>query len=70
MVTRNTGIPVSRSVLARVPPEASYSATCSATDGIVLGSPVYINSVTAQLKLVIDRLADAIHCQMFEGKYG
>ncbi|HEX7514726.1 MAG TPA: flavodoxin family protein, partial [archaeon] len=29
-------------------------------DGIVLGSPVYINGVTAQLKTVIDRLADAI----------
>jgi multimeric flavodoxin WrbA len=39
-------------------------------DGIVLGSPVYINSVTAQLKTVIDRLADAIHCQMLVGKYG
>ena len=39
-------------------------------DGIVLGSPVYINNVTAQLKTVIDRLADAIHCQMLVGKYG
>ncbi|MGZ4864740.1 MAG: flavodoxin family protein [Halobacteriota archaeon] len=39
-------------------------------DGIVLGSPVYINGVTAQLKTVIDRLADAIHCQMLVGKYG
>ena len=39
-------------------------------DGIVLGSPVYINSVTAQLKTVIDRMADAIHCQLFLGKYG
>ncbi|MGD0172086.1 MAG: flavodoxin family protein [Halobacteriota archaeon] len=39
-------------------------------DGIVLGSPVYINSVTAQLKTVIDRMADAIHCQLFSGKYG
>ncbi len=39
-------------------------------DGIVLGSPVYINSITAQLKTVIDRLADAIHCQMLMGKYG
>ena len=36
-------------------------------DGIVLGSPVYINGVTAQLKTMIDRLADAIHCQMLEG---
>jgi multimeric flavodoxin WrbA len=39
-------------------------------DGIVVGSPVYINGVTAQLKTVIDRLADAIHCQMLVGKYG
>lgn len=39
-------------------------------DGIVMGSPVYINSVTAQLKTMIDRMADAIHCQMFDGKYG
>ncbi len=39
-------------------------------DGIVFGSPVYINSVTAQLKTVIDRMADAIHCQMLSGKYG
>jgi len=39
-------------------------------DGIVLGSPVYINSVSAQMKLVLDRLADAIHCQKFLGKYG
>jgi multimeric flavodoxin WrbA len=39
-------------------------------DGIVLGSPVYINGVTAQLKTVIDRLADAVHCQMLVGKYG
>ncbi len=40
------------------------------SDGIVLGSPVYINSVTAQLKVLLDRLADSIHCQMFDGKYG
>lgn len=39
-------------------------------DGIVFGSPVYINSVTAQMKRVLDRMADAIHCQKFEGKYG
>lgn len=39
------------------------------SDGIVLGSPVYINSVTAQLKTVLDRMADAIHCQQFTGKY-
>jgi len=38
-------------------------------DGIVLGSPVYIYSVTAQLKTLIDRMADAIHCQMLNGVY-
>jgi len=38
-------------------------------DGIVFGSPNYINSVTAQLKTVFDRMADAIHCQSFTGKY-
>ncbi|MDD1657299.1 MAG: flavodoxin family protein [Methanomicrobiales archaeon] len=39
-------------------------------DGIVLGSPNYIDSVTAPLKAAFDRMADAIHCQMFSGKYG
>jgi len=39
-------------------------------EGIVLGSPNYINSVTAQLKTMFDRMADAIHCQQFAGKYG
>jgi len=40
------------------------------SDGLVLGSPVYITGVTAQLKTMIDRLADAIHCQKLSGKYG
>jgi multimeric flavodoxin WrbA len=39
-------------------------------DGIVLGSPNYIDSITAPLKAIFDRVADAIHCQMFSGKYG
>ena len=39
-------------------------------DGIVLGSPVYINSVTAQLKTMLDRMADSVHCLHFTGKYG
>jgi len=39
-------------------------------DGIVLGSPVYIDSVTAQLKRWIDRSANAMHCMMLLGKYG
>jgi multimeric flavodoxin WrbA len=40
------------------------------SDGIVWGSPNYINSVTAQLKTLLDRMADSIHCQSFTGKYG
>lgn len=40
------------------------------SDGIVLGSPNYVNSVTAQMKTMLDRITDAIHCQMFLGKYG
>ena len=39
-------------------------------DGIVLGSPVYINSITAQLKTMLDRMADSVHCLHFTGKYG
>lgn len=41
-----------------------------ASEGMVWGSPVYIDSVTAQLKTLIDRMADTIHCQHFLGKYG
>jgi len=41
-----------------------------AADGLVLGSPVYFEGVTAQLKTVIDRLSDVVHCQKFLGKYG
>src|SRR4051794_8228142 len=33
-----TGRPVSRSVVASVPPEASYRSTCSRTQSMVLGS--------------------------------
>ena len=39
-------------------------------DGLVLGSPVYIYQVTAQLKAWIDRLGNTIHCRRFLGKYG
>jgi multimeric flavodoxin WrbA len=39
-------------------------------DGIVLGSPNYISSVSAPMKAMFDRMADAIHCQMFYRKYG
>lgn len=39
-------------------------------DGLIIGTPVYINAITAQLKTVLDRMADIIHCQKFTGKYG
>lgn len=39
-------------------------------DGIVLGSPVYIDNITGQMKVFVDRLADAIHYQVLTGKYG
>ena len=41
-----------------------------AADGLVIGSPNYFMSVTAQLKTLIDRMAGAIHCQLLAGKYG
>ena len=41
-----------------------------AADGLILGSPVYIYQVTAQLKNWIDRLGNTIHCLRFLGKYG
>ena len=40
-----------------------------AADGLIIGSPNYLRSVTAQLKTLIDRMADAIHCQLLTGKY-
>jgi len=39
-------------------------------DGIVFGSPVYIDNVSGQMKVFFDRLADAIHYQLLAGKYG
>jgi multimeric flavodoxin WrbA len=38
-------------------------------DGLVMGSPNYFHSVTAQMKTMIDRMADAVHCQLLTGKY-
>ena len=48
---------------------AAYDRMLDA-DGLVLASPVYIDNVSGQMKVFIDRLADAIHCQTFAGKYG
>lgn len=39
-------------------------------DGLILGSPNYIFSVSAQLKAFMDRCSSAIHCRAFTGKYG
>lgn len=40
-----------------------------AADGLVWGSPNYFRSLTAQMKTFIDRMADAVHCQLLTGKY-
>ncbi len=40
-----------------------------AADGLVLASPVYFNSVSAQLKAFIDRTADCRHRLLLTGKY-
>ncbi len=45
-------------------------ARIRAADGLVLGSPVYIDLVSGQMKLLIDRMADGIQCQSLAGKYG
>jgi len=39
-------------------------------DGVLLVSPNYINSVTAQMKAFMDRCSGFIHCLSFRGKYG
>jgi multimeric flavodoxin WrbA len=39
-------------------------------DGIILSSPNYIDNVTGQMKVFMDRMVDAIHLQKLEGKYG
>lgn len=38
--------------------------------GIVLGAPNYVDNVPAPMKAFFDRMSDAIHCQMFTGKFG
>ena len=39
-------------------------------DGLVLASPNYIFSVSAQMKAFMDRCCGVVHCMAFEGKYG
>lgn len=38
-------------------------------DGLVMGSPTYFRLVSAQMKTLFDRMADAVHCQLLTGKY-
>ncbi|MHC1712522.1 MAG: flavodoxin family protein [Solidesulfovibrio sp.] len=40
-----------------------------AADGMVWGSPNYSFCVNAPMKALIDRMADVIHCQYYDGKY-
>jgi multimeric flavodoxin WrbA len=40
------------------------------SDALVLGSPNYIWSVSAQMKAFMDRCCGVIHCMSFEGRYG
>jgi len=39
-------------------------------DGIVFASPVYIDNISGQMKVFFDRLVDAIHYQVLDGKFG
>jgi multimeric flavodoxin WrbA len=39
-------------------------------DGLILASPNYIFNVSAQMKAFMDRCCGAVHCLLFEGKYG
>jgi len=48
---------------------AAYDRMLDA-DGLVLASPVYVDNVSGQMKVFIDRLADAMHYQNLAGKYG
>jgi multimeric flavodoxin WrbA len=41
-----------------------------AADGLVLATPNYIMSVTAQMKAFLDRCCGPLHLQSFAGKYG
>ena len=41
-----------------------------AADGLIVTSPNYIDNVTAQLKVFLDRSANFIHEQLLDGKYG
>jgi len=41
-----------------------------AADGVVLASPNYLFSVSAQMKALMDRCSCPIHCQALDGRHG
>jgi multimeric flavodoxin WrbA len=45
-------------------------AAMDGADGLVLASPNYIVSVSAQMKALFDRCCGLVHLQAIEGKYG
>ncbi|MGZ7168678.1 MAG: flavodoxin family protein [Halobacteriota archaeon] len=49
---------------------ASLLDVITQADGVILGSPVYMYGVSAQLKTVIDRMEEAVYRQVLAGKYG
>ncbi len=49
---------------------ARLYASILSCDGLVMSSPNYFRGVTAQLKTLLDRMADTVHCQLLTGKYG
>jgi multimeric flavodoxin WrbA len=40
-----------------------------AADGFILSSPNYIEEVSGQMKVFMDRHCDIVHCQKYAGKY-
>ncbi len=48
----------------------SFYEKMKEADGLILGSPVYFDLVSGQMKMLIDRMADGIQCQSLTGKYG
>lgn len=48
---------------------ASIRDAMLAADGVILASPNYLVSVTAQLKALMDRCCGPLHCLAFRGKY-
>lgn len=47
----------------------ALKAKLLAADGVVLASPVYVNSVPGQVKTLMDRCSYLIHCLLLDGKY-